>query len=211
MKRLNWLILTAMATEERAISAELGDLCQSAGVTVRTIGIKAERFNSDSLGKPDEILLVGLAGGLAPGLEVGEIIIEASANWPTFDLPFRGGKVHTADRIVTSIAEKERLFRETGCDAVDMEGKIVRRWADSIDVPMLHLRAISDSAEESVPADMLKWVDAVGTPLPGKIAANLALHPGEIPAMIRLGKNSKLALRNLAAAVRRIVQSAIDS
>jgi hypothetical protein len=58
---------------------------------------------------------------------------------------------------------------------------------------------------------MINWINETGRPRPARIAANLALHPSQIPAMIRLGKNSHLALRNLTQALRRIVQSRIDS
>jgi hypothetical protein len=51
----------------------------------------------------------------------------------------------------------------------------------------------------------------MGKPHPARIAAKLALHPAQIPAMIRLGKHSRLALANLAVALRRIVQDRIDS
>jgi hypothetical protein len=209
-KSPNWLILTALAMEERAIAAEVGEYIRPGAVSLQIIGIKAIRINPESVSQSGAVILAGLAGGLNPALKAGDIIAEASANSPWNDLPFRAGRVHTSDHVIASPAEKQRLFRETACDAVDMEGGVVRRLADSAGVPMLHIRAISDSANETVPVEMMSWIDDVGKPLPGRIAANLALHPGQIPAMIRLGKNSRLALANLARAVRQIVQSRID-
>jgi adenosylhomocysteine nucleosidase len=211
VKSLNWLILTALAMEKRAIAAELDGYIPSAGLSLQTIGIKAGRLNAELFGKFNGIVLAGLAGGLNPRLSVGDVIVETSANSPWNDLPFHAGKIHTSDHLIASIAEKERLFRDTGCDAVDMEGSLVRKLAESAGIPMLHIRAISDSADEAVPPDMINWINETGRPRPARIAANLALHPSQIPAMIRLGKNSHLALRNLTQALRRIVQSRIDS
>jgi hypothetical protein len=57
---------------------------------------------------------------------------------------------------------------------------------------------------------MLGWVDDVGKPRAGRVAAGLALHPGEIPAMIRLGRNSKVALKSMARMVKRIVEGEIE-
>jgi hypothetical protein len=68
------------------------------------------------------------------------------------------------------------------------------------------MRAISDGAEDSLPPRMTSWIDDVGRPKPGRLTVDLALHPGQIPAMIRLGRNSRLALRNLATAIGKIIR-----
>jgi adenosylhomocysteine nucleosidase len=204
----NWLILMALAIEERAIKAALG---HTSGVVFRTIGIKAARLGSDLPDACDGIILAGLAGGLNPNLAVGDVIIDTSANWPIKHPSLRPGRIYTANHLVATTSEKQQLFHVTACDAVDMEGTIVRQWAESARVPMLHVRAISDSAAQSIPRNLLNWIDPVGKPRPARIAANLALHPAQIPVMIRLGKHSRLALANLAAAMRRIVQYRIDS
>jgi adenosylhomocysteine nucleosidase len=201
--------------EGKAIAEELGGPSplgdQPAALKIpelrlHIIGIRGSLMQPQLFSKFDQIMLVGLAGGLNPDLKVGDVIVESIEK-----TPFRAGKIHTAENIVVRADEKQRLFRETGCDAVDMEGSIVRKAAESAGVPMMHIRAISDSADDAVPEKMMNWVNEVGEPRAGRIAADLALHPGQIPAMIRLGKNSNVALRSLAKAVRQIVETRIDS
>ena len=181
MKSLNWLILTALAMERRVIAAELGEYLRPDAVSLQIIGIKAARINPEMIGKSSAVILAGLAGGLNPALKIGDIIVEASANSSWNDSPFRAGKFHTADALVASPAEKHRLFRETACDAVDMEGSIVRRLAESAGVPMLHIRAISDSADEAVPARNDELDRRIRRAHPRRSPANLLRHPAKFP------------------------------
>jgi len=76
---------------------------------------------------------------------------------------------------------------------------------------MLHVRAISDTADEAVPDRMMDWIDDAGRLRAPKLKllADLTLHPRQIPAMIRLGKNSRLALRRMTKAVGVILQQEV--
>jgi adenosylhomocysteine nucleosidase len=211
-----WLILTALAMEANEIASELGgidiirDVPAGLGVpalALHVAGIRAVRINRDLLGLFDSILLAGLGGALDPSLKIGDIVVDSTD--PASDLPspgFRGGKIHTSDHLISDVAEKERLFRETGSIAVDMEGSSVRALAESAGIPFLHVRAVSDTSGDVIPARMMKWVDDVGEPRMSKVTADLAFHPQLIPAMIRLGNNSRIAARKLAQAVRQIVR-----
>jgi len=184
--------------EAKAITAELGEAMASQQVSVHVIGIRAKRLNRDLLVGSNGIILAGLAGALDPALAVGDIVVDSESP----PLPhFPRGKFYTADHLIATAAEKQRLFRETGCAAVDMESAIVRAIAQSVGLPMLHVRAISDAADQTLPSRMMNWIDDVGKPQTPKLLAELALHPHQIPAMIRLGKNSRLALRRLTQAV----------
>jgi nucleoside phosphorylase len=149
------------------------------------------------------VILAGLGGALDPGLGIGDVVVEGLVNQIE---GARAGKIYSADRIVATAAEKRRLFEESGCLAGDMEGGLIGKLCREGEIRMIHVRAISDAANEAVSPRMLGWVDDVGRPRAGRVAAGLALHPGEIPAMIRLGRNSKVALRNMARVVRRIVE-----
>lgn len=114
-----WLVLTALSMESKAIAAELGKEAPDVhpGPHLEVIGIGAKRLTPAMLEGFDTVILAGLAEALDPTLAVGEIVI---------DRPSDHGKIHTSDHLVATVAEKQRLFRETGCLAVDMEGRIVR-------------------------------------------------------------------------------------
>ncbi len=189
--------------EAKAITAELGEMMALQQVSLRVIGIRAKNLNRDLLAGSSGIILAGLAGALDPALAVGDIIVD-SASPPLSHFP--RGKFYATDHLGATPADKQRLFRETGCAAVDMESDVVRALTESIHLPMLHVRAISDVADDAVPEHMMDWIDTVGRLRAPKLLADLALHPHQIPAMIRLGKNSRLALRRLTQAIGVILQ-----
>jgi uridine phosphorylase len=189
--------------EAKAIAAELGEAMASQQVSLHVIGIRAKRLNGELLLGSSGIILAGLAGALDPALAVCDIVVD-SASPPLWHFP--RGKFYVADHLAATAAEKQRLFRETGCAAVDMESATVRAMAESMGLPMLHVRAISDAADQTLPAQIMNWIDDVGQPRYGKLLAGLALHPRQLPAMIRLGRNSRLALRRLTQALGVILQ-----
>ena len=177
--------------EAKAVEAELGE------VPLQVIGIGATKLCRPSLENLEGIVLAGLAGALDPTLAIGDVVIDSDigvASTPSV----RRGKIYASDHLISTAAEKQRLFQESGCLAVDMESRIVREMAKSMRLPLLHVRAISDASVDNVSPRVLNWIDDVGRPRTAELLAGLALHPRQIPAMIRLNRNSRLALRRLA-------------
>jgi adenosylhomocysteine nucleosidase len=94
---------------------------------------------------------------------------------------------HGSDRIIATAAEKERLRRETGADAVEMESQIIREICRERGLPCAAVRVISDAAQEDLPIDFnavarpdysisyLKLAGALGRS-PKKLAALLIFH-----------------------------------
>jgi hypothetical protein len=224
MNRRKWLILTALEMEAQAISSELGGRAAFSDapvplavpdVSLHLIGIKAVRIRPELFRQFDVILLAGLGGALDPTLSIGDIVIDTTdPNIPSpgtpgegqgEGLPFRHGKILTSDHMISTIAEKALRFRETGCIAVDMEAAIVRPHSQSAGVPLLHIRAISDTAADALSERMTDWINDVGVPRMAQVTADLAFHPHLIPAMIRIGNNSRIAARRLAQAVHQIL------
>lgn len=148
-------------------------------------------------------------GGLDPGLSIGDVVLDAP---PAFTAPgeekgggVRRGKIYPSPQLISSVTEKQRIFRESGCIAVDMESLVVRRYCEEAGKEFIHIRAISDRADEALPDRIATWVDEVGEPKMAKVSTDLMFHPGLVPVMMRLQSNSKLALKNLAAVVKSIV------
>ena len=92
------------------------------------------------------IIMAGLAGGLDPILGIGDIVIDDCPPGWIPDLPHRIGKIVTSPTMVSTPADKQKLFEQTGALAVDMENEIVRAAALKIGVPFVSIRAISDTA-----------------------------------------------------------------
>ncbi len=228
----NWIILAALKMEANAIALELGPAqvvrdelvrLDSIGMSLQVIGIGAKLLKPDVFAKFDRIILAGLGGALDPQLNIGDVIADGAANFPSPGIPafgseaqarrgegrgggiFRTGKIYPSDHLISSVAEKQQIFRESGCIAVDMESGIVRRHCEEAGKEFIHIRAISDRADEALPDRIATLVDDVGEPKMAKVSADLMFRPSLIPVMMRLQSNSKLALKNLAAVIKSIV------
>ncbi len=99
------------------------------------------------------------------------------------------------------------LFQETGALAVEMENALCRKLAESLGVPFLTIRAISDAASDHLDPAFLNLVDQEGRPRINRALGLLARHPGKLPSLLRIGKATKLALSHLAAGLAAVVES----
>jgi adenosylhomocysteine nucleosidase len=97
----------------------------------------------------------------------------------------------TADHVVTSAAEKAQLA--PFADAVEMEAFGVLAAAHDRGHCAVAIRVISDSAREDMPAIVNTAVDSEGRVSFGGVARYVARHPLQLPALLRLGRNSKTA------------------
>ena len=106
---------------------------------------------------------------------------------------------------MNTAAEKERLS-PTG-DAVDMESAAILSVAQMRKVPAAVIRVISDSFDRDLPADIDTMVDSQGNVNMGGVVSYVARHPLSVPALVRLGRDSKNAAETLA----RFLESYITS
>jgi adenosylhomocysteine nucleosidase len=171
---------------------------------VEVVGPGAKKWSPRIIKESAGVILAGVAGGLDPSLTVGEVILSGTDGPPWPKLPYRRGEIYTSDKIVFTPAEKQELFQRTGALAVDMEGEVVKQAATTAGVPLLMVRGISDTAEETVPPEVLGWVDAYGRVNRGSVALSLVKNPLLLPVAMRLGKQSKLAMERVADVVAEI-------
>jgi hypothetical protein len=199
------IIFTAVPMETRAVQRALAGMN---GMQVYPIGIRAKRMPSEPLAKnATALVMAGLAGALDPSLKVGDVIVEDRDNLLPTDVPFRRGMIHCAEWIITTPEQKAELFARTGAAAVDMESQIVRNYAEQMGLPFISVRAISDTAAETLDPAVMGLVDEMGRIKPLALATTLLRRPGLIPYLNRLGNNSQLAANQLGLAVRAIVDS----
>ncbi|MCW5731046.1 MAG: phosphorylase [Alphaproteobacteria bacterium] len=157
------------------------------------------------------LLSFGIAGGLEPGLAPGTLVVAteivtedgrhpchpALRDWLRALLPeARLAPVFGSDRPAASEADKASL-RARGAFAVDMESAAVAAIASRRGLPFAVLRAIADPAERALPAAALDAVDDNGRPAIGRVLRALLRRPGDLPALLRLGRDSRLAHRSL--------------
>jgi adenosylhomocysteine nucleosidase len=154
----------------------------------------------------------GFAGSLRPDQGVGEIVVPkvvqqvGAAESVSCDAALvaegisSGGKgieaIVSSDRIATTAAEKARLG-EFG-DAVDMESYTVMAAAQARDIPAVAIRVISDRHDQAMPVDLSTAVDARGQVSIGRVLRMVAGNPGQISALMKLGREAKAAADALA-------------
>lgn len=169
------------------------------------------------------LMSFGIAGGLSPLLRPGALVLaravtDGTREWPCEarwisrhrralrldqDGAHQGTILGTA-RIVASVADKAGLYVETGALAVDLESLGVARAAEATNLPFIVLRAVADPASRALPpAALVGLKPDGGADLPA-VLGSLARRPGQLPALIRVARDSAAALKALREAVDRL-------
>lgn len=170
----------------------------------------AQRAFADVLERtrPAAVITSGFAGALDPDLKIGDVVFRGSDQTPTAHqcrtLGFTPVVFVCADRIAVTRAEKAAL-RSTGADAVEMESEAIAALCRDAQIPCSTLRAISDTAEEDLPLDFNALMTPESQLSGSRLGLAIARAPHKIPALIRLGRNSACAARQLAHALVRII------
>jgi Phosphorylase superfamily len=200
------LIFTALQLEARAIARQLrlslttptqyiGQPTPDLSIHLHVIGLRGMHL-PDIRKQPIAIILAGLAGGLDPALRIGDVIVDENAE-----------KIYCADKLISTPREKSELFRSSGAMAVDMESAIVRQFAQHRAIPFIHVRSVSDTADETLDPALLGLIDEIGRLQLGKIVATIVRQPTLLGDLLRLRARSRIALATLASAVERRVES----
>lgn len=101
----------------------------------------------------------------------------------------------TTDHVVRTAEEKKSLA--PFADAVEMESFGVLRAAAEHNRPGVAIRVVSDSIRSDMPAIVDNAIDERGRVKIGEVARYLARHPLQLPALVRLGRDSKTAAEAL--------------
>jgi adenosylhomocysteine nucleosidase len=170
-------------------------------------------------GTASGIISIGIAGGLAPGLQVGQWVVADAVlvdGEPLPTDPAWTGRLATrlpaaarglllgANAMVAEATQKASLYRTTGALAVDMESHIVARVARRHQLPFAAARVVSDAAHRSLPpAARVGMKSDGGMDLPAVLRSLLA-DPGQFPALIRTGLEAERGFRALLRGHRRL-------
>ncbi len=200
-----------------AVSQEAAPFKPLPGVSVLVTGMGAanvRRLLPPVLDRerPDAVFTCGFAGALDPALPIGAVLGETTDALLTelleqADVLLR--RFLCADRVAVTAAEKSRLHAETECDAVEMESGIIHDLCRQRALPCATVRAISDTADDDLPLDFNQLVDERQRLSALRLAGAILRRPWVIPGLMRLGRHSGLAARNLAHALGRITAAAL--
>lgn len=155
------------------------------------------------------ILSAGIAGSLDQELTPGSVVIDGDPDTLArlaLALPYaKIGRVIGQDSIAANPAMKRKLAVQSV--AVDMESHIAAAVARAHGLPFGVVRVISDTADETLPPAALVGMSPDGGMALGKVLASLVRNPGQLPDLIRIGRQSGLAFKNLARAFETLAQA----
>ncbi len=155
------------------------------------------------------VLSCGFAGGLNPYLTVGTVVFSTDEDAGLTPALLAAGacpvRFHSADRVATTMEEKQALWTITGADAVEMESKIIRAICRAHQIPSATIRVISDAAHEDLPLDFNVLMTCEQKLNYGKLALALVSSPKRIPAILRLQRQTQAAARNLGQVLMKVV------
>ncbi|MEO5720770.1 MAG: hypothetical protein ABIR71_04775 [Chthoniobacterales bacterium] len=160
---------------------------------------------------PALLISAGFAGALHDRWQAGEILFAENFSTANLDvaaqIDCRTGKLATAPEMVDAAAERAVLAAE-GADAVDMETEFIAAACAAAGVPMISLRAISDTPGAPFPAPphVLFDVKRQRTPfLP--LFQHLLLRPAAIGRFVSFARQISSARQSLAQALDTLLRT----
>jgi nucleoside phosphorylase len=163
------------------------------------------------------LISAGFAGGLSNNLSVGELLV--AENLASRDFLERAhkllakhhaqfGTLHTAATMIDKAGQRAALAVETGAVAVDMETEFIARDCAQLGIPLLSLRAISDTPLQPfpVPSPFLFDIERQNTPF-AQLAFYLTRHPASAVRMIGFAQRISRARAALTAALDELLRS----
>ena len=221
------IVVASMEQELTGLRRELREIEDATGINsqveFQVLGVGPERAGEamaallenrlSRRSKVDGVLLVGVAGGVDPELETGDLLLAdrhalqngasqgagqairpdadmlQSAQKAALELSvpiFSGGSL-TVDHLVAEPHERESLRTEYQVYSVNMEDYRAAEAAQNAGVPFLSVRVVLDTASQRLPGY-----------LPGlarsryKVVTKILLMPWRIPTMLRLKRQLQL-------------------
>jgi len=218
------IVVASMEQELTGLRRELREIEDATGISsqveFQVLGVGPERAGAamaalleNRRSKIDGVLLVGVAGGVDPELETGDLLLAdrhalqngasqgagqaikpdadmlQSAQKAALELSvpiFNGGSL-TVDHLVAEPHERESLRTEYQVYSVNMEDYRAAEAAQNAGVPFLSVRVVLDTASQRLPGY-----------LPGlarsryKVVTKILLMPWRIPTMLNLKRQLQL-------------------
>ncbi|MGH8751502.1 MAG: hypothetical protein ACREUV_07330 [Burkholderiales bacterium] len=167
------------------------------------------------------LLSWGVAGGLAPELTAGtlvlpQVIIAAEKNQFAVDPVWRarlhdclaphvvisGGAITESLSVISDPRQKQKLAQASGAAAVDMESAAIAQVAREANVPFAAIRVVVDTAAMSIPRSIIRATDETGVLHAAKFLCSLLARPADIGELMVLSRNFRAARTTLKTIVR---------
>ena len=161
----------------------------------------------------DFLTSAGFAGSLNHQLQVNDLLV--AKNFSTVDLKHPSlsnvsiypANMLTVPAVIDSGEERERIARESGASAVDMETEFIARACAVHGIPLLALRVITDTPNQPFPAPASVLFDIKQQRTHIAVLARFFLaHPRHIPGLVQFARRISRARKTLSNALVRIVR-----
>ena len=182
------------------------------GVGEKVCRQRMARFLQDR--QLDCLISAGFAGALNDQLDVGDLLLAQNfstaeldkARSVLIDRPLHVANLLTVPSMVDSNETRNEIARATGAAAVDMETEFIARACAEHGVPLLSLRAISDTPRRRfpAPAHVLFNIERQRTSVI-RLALYLCQHPTCLPGLIRFASQIARAREMLTEALVAVV------
>lgn len=174
------------------------------------------------------ILSFGTAGGLAPELTPGTIVVADAVDGPLgrvmtdtawtqrlaaalagspLAARLRRGIQAAVSAPLTTAADKQALYRSTGALAVDMESHIAGAIAAAHGVPFAVCRAVVDPAWRSLPPAAMAGLRDDGSTAVLPVLRELARRPAQLGSLLQVAADARAARVSLVRA-RQVLERA---
>ena len=138
---------------------------------------------------------MGVCGALAGDLRAGDIVVDTDERELQCSMAHRRGRVVSQDRVAVSAEEKQRLARDGV--VVEMEAAAVREVAARNGIPFYAVKAVSDTAGETLPLDFNAYRDGDGRFSTGRIGLAALRRPWVIPELMHMRRQASFAAEKL--------------
>lgn len=194
----------------RGVVGDVSVAATTTGIGTRSATAAVERLLQET--KARHVIIVGIAGGLARGLAIGDVVVadlvrDGASGAEYSSAPFgeleSSGSLVTFDELLTDPAELAGLT-ERGFAAIDMETSAIATVCAQRGLPWSAVRSISDRVGiDPVDPDVLALARSDGSPDLAAVARFVVTRPWRLPGLIRLGVYSGRAAAAAAEAARR--------
>ena len=218
------ILASSMEQELTGLRRELLDIETATGVhpqvEFQVLGVGPDRAGASltalleiSRSQIDSVLFVGVAGGVEPSLETGDLLLAdryalqngaaqgagqairpdtqmlQAAQQAALDLsvPVYDGGSLTVDHLVLEPVERQELLTQYQIQSVNMEDYRAAEAAQKAGVPFLSVRVVLDTASQRLPGYLPGLAKS-----PYKVLTNVLLQPWRIPTMLRLKRQLQL-------------------
>jgi len=114
------------------------------------------------------------------------------------------GSLAESRTIVAEAKDKKHLHTQTGAIALDMESTAVAKVARQNGLPFLTIRTVADPAHMNLPKAINHSLNDEGDVVLAKLLAFIALHPTELPGLIKLGLHFNAAKNTLKLVAKQL-------